>query len=390
MLAFTRNPLRNQLFRTLPCNLIGVQHRSLSFRSCFVAKNESKPSSGPEMRTEASGGRAGANHPVGELPSGEAEARIAPDALQQEQSEDTSCLSKPQLKKEASRAQKGSAALQAERLKIHKQKAKLMVAQELKRRPPLEPIAFKSLNDEQKAAATKILSGRNAFITGGAGTGKTHLLRYLIQELRKEHGEKSVAVTAPTGIAAIHIDGQTVHSFAGMGIDENAPLDETMARQSSEPDEYVMDQWRQCQVLVIDEISMLSGSLFEELDEIARTARGDEAPFGGIQLIVVGDFLQLPPVPPQPWEMHKYLTRLERLGKERNNSSTPSRKQKKRGTLPRDYCFLSPLWEAAGLGEQIHLTKMERQSDAEFVKHLNDVRLGVLTKVERNGSSTMN
>lgn len=79
-------------------------------------------------------------------------------------------------------------------------------------------IELTDLNNEQQAGATHILAGNNVFLTGSAGTGKTFLLRYVIQELEKMHGEASVAVTAPTGIAAINIGGQTIHSFAGLGI----------------------------------------------------------------------------------------------------------------------------------------------------------------------------
>lgn len=79
-------------------------------------------------------------------------------------------------------------------------------------------IEFADLNAEQQEAATHILSGKNTFLTGSAGTGKTFLLRYVIQELERRYGDSRVAITAPTGIAAINIGGQTIHSFAGIGI----------------------------------------------------------------------------------------------------------------------------------------------------------------------------
>lgn len=81
-------------------------------------------------------------------------------------------------------------------------------------------IEFSDLNAEQQEAATHILADHNTFLTGSAGTGKTFLLRYVIQELEKRYGDSCVAVTAPTGIAAINIGGQTIHSFAGIGIGE--------------------------------------------------------------------------------------------------------------------------------------------------------------------------
>jgi chromosomal replication initiation ATPase DnaA len=82
-------------------------------------------------------------------------------------------------------------------------------------------IEFIDLNVEQQDAANHILEGNNVFLTGSAGTGKTFLLRYVIQELVRRHGEASVAVTAPTGIAAINIGGQTIHSFSGIGFGKN-------------------------------------------------------------------------------------------------------------------------------------------------------------------------
>lgn len=85
-------------------------------------------------------------------------------------------------------------------------------------------IDFSDLNKEQQEGATHILAGNNVFLTGSAGTGKTFLLRYVIQELEKQHGDMGVTVTAPTGIAAINIGGQTVHSFAGLGIGTSAIL----------------------------------------------------------------------------------------------------------------------------------------------------------------------
>ena len=79
-------------------------------------------------------------------------------------------------------------------------------------------INAEDLNDEQINAAEAILGGRNTFITGSAGTGKSYLLRYLVQEFRDKHGDRAVAVTASTGIAAINLGGQTIHSFAGIGL----------------------------------------------------------------------------------------------------------------------------------------------------------------------------
>lgn len=205
------------------------------------------------------------------------------------------------------------------------------------------------LNGEQQAAAQHIIQGNNVFITGSAGTGKSFLLRYVIQELIHKHGEESVAVTGPTGISAVNIGGQTVHSFAGIGIgagDRSKLIQKVLKNKSC------VDRWMKTKVLVIDEISMLDRWLFELLDEISRTIRNNQTPFGGLQLIVVGDFMQLPPV---------------RTVSEFEN---------------KNFCFQSDVWEAAGLNTgqgTVYLEKVVRQDDEEFVKYLNEVRVGILS-----------
>ena len=106
-------------------------------------------------------------------------------------------------------------------------------------------------------------------------------------------GSVSVAVTAPTGMAAINVGGQTIHSFAGVGLAEGHK--DIIINKVLKAKEAV-ERWQKCQVLVIDEISMLDAYLFQLLDEIARIIKKKDEPFGGIQIILVGDFLQLPPV----------------------------------------------------------------------------------------------
>ena len=79
-------------------------------------------------------------------------------------------------------------------------------------------ITHDDLNEEQQYASERVISNKNAFITGSAGTGKSFLLRYLVQELQNRFGNNAVAVTASTGIAAVNLGGQTLHSFAGIGL----------------------------------------------------------------------------------------------------------------------------------------------------------------------------
>jgi ATP-dependent DNA helicase PIF1 len=151
------------------------------------------------------------------------------------------------------------------------------------------------LNEEQRIIAKKILLGGNFFLTGSAGTGKSYLLRYIIQELVHAYGNGAVAVTAPTGVAAVNINGQTVHYYSGIGIGKGTHSSLLSKVRKSTA---AMERWMLTKVLIIDEVSMLDKSLFETLDYLARSIRGSPKPFGGIQLILVGDFMQLPPVGP--------------------------------------------------------------------------------------------
>lgn len=133
--------------------------------------------------------------------------------------------------------------------------------------------------------------GYNVFLTGAAGSGKTFLVNRFIRHCH-EHGI-GVAVTASTGIAATHIGGMTVHSWSGMGIRDNLTqedLEYILAR------EYLMKRFAKTSVLIIDEISMLSGGFLESLDTLLQRARVNPEPFGWMQILLVGDFFQLPPV----------------------------------------------------------------------------------------------
>ena len=139
-----------------------------------------------------------------------------------------------------------------------------------------------TLNTEQVTGAECALTGQSCFFTGAAGTGKTYLLSYVVQALRALHSAKKVAVVAPTGTAASHIQGVTIHSFAGIGLGEGTYevlLAKVLANSGA------VARWRACQVLVVDEVSMLDNILFEMLEAIARAVRGVAAPFGGIQLV---------------------------------------------------------------------------------------------------------
>ena len=161
--------------------------------------------------------------------------------------------------------------------------------------PGPAPPKKEDLTNDQVHATEVAIGGRSVFLTGGAGTGKSFLLRYIISELRKKYtGEGNVAVTAPTGIAAQHVGGVTIHSWSGMGLGKGRVEQIVERVAKSGP---ATRRWNDARVLVIDEVSMLDSELFSALDGIGRrTRRNETEPFGGVQLVCVGDFFQLPPV----------------------------------------------------------------------------------------------
>lgn len=142
---------------------------------------------------------------------------------------------------------------------------------------------------DQELALAILMSGRSALLTGAAGTGKTHLLNNFIVQARQQ-GRK-VAVTATTGLAATHLNGTTIHAWSGIGINDTVP-NNFFERLSKTRREVIM----KTDVLIIDEISMLHDFRLDMVDEVCRTVREDDRPFGGIQVVMSGDFFQLPPV----------------------------------------------------------------------------------------------
>lgn len=151
-----------------------------------------------------------------------------------------------------------------------------------------------TLSEEQEHVIELARRKMNIFYTGSAGTGKSVLLKELIKTLKSMYGNTgAVAVTASTGLAACNIGGITLHSFAGigLGIGDEAMLLKKVRRSAKH-----RERWKSIKALVIDEISMIDGNLLDKLDGIAKTIRRSKKPFGGIQIILCGDFFQLPPV----------------------------------------------------------------------------------------------
>jgi ATP-dependent DNA helicase PIF1 len=181
------------------------------------------------------------------------------------------------------------------------------------------------------------------FITGSAGTGKSSLLGHF-----KEHTNKTIAVLAPTGIAAINVKGQTIHSFFKLRANFLGSLKDCYFLSKKQKLIY-----QKLDLIVIDEISMVRADLFDCVDLILRKSRCNLEPFGGVQMILIGDLYQLPPV----------VTRDER---KIFNSYYKS-----------PYFFSSKVFKEIKL-EIIELIKVYRQKDLEYVNLLNDIRKNCL------------
>ena len=203
---------------------------------------------------------------------------------------------------------------------------------------------YLSLSETQRLAVDKIAEGKNVFITGPAGTGKSYLLNYIKEEYKKN----SLHITASTGIAAINVGGQTLHSWAGLGLG-NLPLNEILRNILSVKGTHLRKKLRNAKMLAIDEISMISADIFDMLNNLLKVVRQNNAPFGGIQLILFGDFLQLPPVNKENKEVF--------------------------------FCFESEAWQEANI-EMITLKEIFRQSDKDLVNLLNNLRFGEITKYD--------
>ena len=212
--------------------------------------------------------------------------------------------------------------------------------------PPTE------LDKYQKNAIQLFKAGYNLFITGSAGSGKSFLIRKLIQEYRQmpETTACGMSITSTTGISSLNINGITIHSWAGI----------TPHTDFSDVDAFVEaiklnykkhNNWKYTKALVIDEISMLNVVMFNFLHQVGMKLRRNSLPFGGIQLVVVGDFFQLPPVREAP---------------------------------DTDFVFKSQYWSEI-IDYSIVLKKIHRQKENDLIAFLHKIRLGVRdTSVEKS------
>ncbi|KAI5448920.1 hypothetical protein NCC49_005771 [Naganishia albida] len=196
------------------------------------------------------------------------------------------------------------------------------------------------LSAEQQKVLDMVMAGESLFFTGSAGTGKSFLLKHIINKLRNDvvlHKgrliKKKVAVTASTGIAGVAIGGVTLHSWAGIAQRKNAAT--------------AYKRWNETDVLIIDEISMIDGRFWDKLEQLGRLIRSSNKPFGGIQLVLCGDFFQLPPVP------------------DRHDRTSV-------------FAFQAKTWNKC-IPKVFALTQVFRQKAGSFVQMLNEARMGTLS-----------
>lgn len=198
------------------------------------------------------------------------------------------------------------------------------------------------LTDCQTKAFNLFKGGKSLCITGPGGCGKSYLIN-LIRNYCKDHNI-NIAVTSSTGCSACLVNGITVHSWSGIRTGEHS-VDKILSYVRKIPK--YSHNWRKTEVLIIDEISMLSGEIFDKLDGLARQIRNSNKFFGGIQLVTCGDFAQLPPV------KHNKLI------------------------------FELPEWQRHMAGNTVYLREIIRQKDKKMTQLLNEIRMGTLSHSSR-------
>jgi hypothetical protein len=196
---------------------------------------------------------------------------------------------------------------------------------------------------KQETALNILKSGKNVFITGSAGTGKTYLLNQYIQYLKERRIYPTIV--APTGIAASHLKGQTIHSFFALGIRDTV-VDNGYVEFLLEKS-YLKSRFSKLKLLIIDEVSMVSPEIFASMDKVLRAFKNNPEPFGGVQVIISGDFFQLPPV-------------------------SKEFKEKR-------FAWQTPVWKALGL-KSCYLQQKFRQDDDRLIQILDEIRLASVSE----------
>lgn len=191
---------------------------------------------------------------------------------------------------------------------------------------------------KQETALKLLKAGENVFLTGSAGAGKTYTLNQYIQYLKIR--KVPVAITASTGIAATHMNGMTIHTWAGIGIKDSLSEDDLKRMKERK---YLKEHLENTQVLIIDEISMLHAKQLNLVNQVLKYFKENDQAFGGIQIVVAGDFFQLPPVG---------------KNEERNRDK---------------FCFMSEAWVEAKF-RICYLTEQHRQDDETLNQILNAIR----------------
>jgi DNA replication protein DnaC len=210
------------------------------------------------------------------------------------------------------------------------------------------------VSESQMRALKAIASRKSVFYTGAAGTGKSFITGVLKKMLDHLNLTKKLAVTAPTGVAACNVGGMTIHSWAGVGLGDK-PVEKLVGAirgMQKQGGDSAYRRWKETDILVIDEISMLGADLFEKVSQVGMHIRNDfTMPFGGIQLILCGDFFQLPPVS----------------------------KGKGAGNL---FAFSTETWRLLlpDKEQSVVLDKVFRQKDGPLLRILNSMRRGVVTQ----------
>lgn len=194
----------------------------------------------------------------------------------------------------------------------------------------------------QDKALEILKSGANVFLTGEPGAGKSYTIGLFTEWLDKQHGD--YAITASTGIAASHINGKTIHSWSGLGIRSGLKKEQL---DGISRNHWLVEKIKPTKVLIIDEVSMLDATAINDVSNILGAIQGNTRPFGGIQVVFVGDFFQLPPV--------------AKNGEEKR------------------FAFEAESWIMAA-PQICYLTEQHRQNDPEFLEILTAMRTGDVTQ----------